>query len=197
MAAPAPATAPATIAASTAPATIAASTAPATITLECIKIGSRLRVRVVTPGYFRDANCQFPRALRREGARYHVPAAQLRFIQGGNRKYYYSVAAKHVTVVDPSALGVAAAVPFAAAAPLAAAAPGAAAAPLTLHVYGDDDADDECAVCFDSAKEAVLVPCGHYCMCSPCAARCAQSGTCPMCRAAIAQVITRDQINAL
>ena len=148
-----------------------------TVILECIKIRSRLRVRVISPGYFRDANCQFPRALRSEGARYSVPKQHLRFIQGGNRKYYYSAPAKHVTVL---AAGAAVAQDPA--------------APIDLHVY-TDAGETECLVCFDADKAVVLVPCGHYCLCAPCAQK--LNGSCPMCRAPIQQIATREQINAL
>lgn len=43
------------------------------VLVECFKDdGGKLRVRVVAPGHHRDWACQFPRDLRREGARYLV-----------------------------------------------------------------------------------------------------------------------------
>lgn len=42
------------------------------IVVECVKDGSKLRVRVVSDGYKQDWFCQFPRDLREEGARYVV-----------------------------------------------------------------------------------------------------------------------------
>ena len=40
--------------------------------VECVKEGSKLRVRVVSAGYHADWYCQFPRDLRVEGARFVV-----------------------------------------------------------------------------------------------------------------------------
>ena len=52
------------------------------VVVECVKEGSKLRVRVVSPGYHADWYCQFPRDLRVEGARFVVD--QLReATQGG------------------------------------------------------------------------------------------------------------------
>lgn len=42
------------------------------IMVECYKQGSKLKVRVVSPGYNPNWNVQFPRNLRQEGARYFV-----------------------------------------------------------------------------------------------------------------------------
>lgn len=42
------------------------------VIVECVKDGSRLRVRVVSPGYHADWFCQFPHDIREEGARYVV-----------------------------------------------------------------------------------------------------------------------------
>ena len=39
----------------------------------------------------------------------------------------------------------------------------------------------ECVVCWEAAANVVLVPCGHMCACSGCAALLQQSD-CPMCR---------------
>ena len=41
--------------------------------LECVREKSKLRVRIISPGYYSDANCQFPRAIRVEGRKYSVP----------------------------------------------------------------------------------------------------------------------------
>jgi predicted DNA-binding WGR domain protein len=42
------------------------------VVLECYREGSKLRVRVASPGYKANWRCQFPRDLREEGARYVV-----------------------------------------------------------------------------------------------------------------------------
>ncbi|NEA49949.1 WGR domain-containing protein [Streptomyces sp. SID10815] len=49
--------------------------APAgTIVVECVRYGGRVRVHVVSEGYDRSWNVQFPRAIREPGARYVVDA---------------------------------------------------------------------------------------------------------------------------
>lgn len=42
------------------------------VLVECIKEGSKLRIHPVSAGYNSDWNCQFPRDIRRAGARYWV-----------------------------------------------------------------------------------------------------------------------------
>ncbi|MEV4442313.1 PQQ-binding-like beta-propeller repeat protein, partial [Streptomyces sp. NPDC049577] len=44
------------------------------IVVECVQEGSRLRVHVISDGYDRAWNVQFPRHIRRPGARYVVDA---------------------------------------------------------------------------------------------------------------------------
>ncbi|WP_418960275.1 WGR domain-containing protein [Streptomyces tritici] len=51
------------------------SAAPAgTVVVECVQEGGRVRVRVVSEGYDRSWNVQFPRAIREPGTRYAVDA---------------------------------------------------------------------------------------------------------------------------
>jgi hypothetical protein len=61
---------------------------------------------------------------------------------------------------------------------------GSAAAVLLGVGNGDGDADEArlCVVCISEQKDTVLVPCGHCCICSTCAA---SLSTCPMCRSKI------------
>ena len=48
------------------------------------------------------------------------------------------------------------------------------------------DATNECTVCFNPPKTHVLVPCGHLCVCSDCAARIVNdSRECPQCRSLV------------
>lgn len=46
--------------------------AGAGVVLECVRAGGTLRVHVVSEGYHRDWNCQFPKSLREAGARFVV-----------------------------------------------------------------------------------------------------------------------------
>jgi hypothetical protein len=46
------------------------------IVLQCIKVGAKLRIRVISDGYHKDWNVQFPKDLREEGAKYVVDNIQ-------------------------------------------------------------------------------------------------------------------------
>lgn len=46
----------------------------------------------------------------------------------------------------------------------------------------DEDSERECVICLSAPKDTVLVPCGHFCVCSSCAAN---VPSCPMCRTVI------------
>ena len=51
----------------------------------------------------------------------------------------------------------------------------------------DGAADDEetCRICFDQRIDAVILPCGHFAICSHCGSGLA---VCPICRVAISKV---------
>lgn len=61
-----------------------------TIRLRCVKEGSRLRVRITTPGYNPYANCQFPREIRKEGKEFEAPVSALSF-SDTKGKFFYRV----------------------------------------------------------------------------------------------------------
>lgn len=42
--------------------------------LKCIKESGKLRVKIISPGYNQNANCQFPRDMRVENRVFCVPA---------------------------------------------------------------------------------------------------------------------------
>lgn len=46
----------------------------------------------------------------------------------------------------------------------------------------DGDGERDCVICLCNPKDTVLVPCGHFCVCSSCAAN---VPSCPMCRTVI------------
>ncbi len=60
------------------------------VELVCIKDGSKLRMRVVTPGFHSDWNVQFPKNLRILGQRYMVDNV-LEANQGGFYRYYGNI----------------------------------------------------------------------------------------------------------
>lgn len=141
------------------------------VRLRCTKISNKLRVRIVSPGYNHESNCQFPTAIRKEGLEYLVPETDITFSERANRKFFYRIGKRHITIVDPIS-----AVP----------------ANVAIEkVFGDDDNDTDCCICLATEKDVVFAPCGHYSCCNPCAVKLKD---CPMCRAAIKQIVKRDQI---
>jgi hypothetical protein len=51
------------------------------VVVECFREGGKLRVRVLSEGFNRNLNCQFPKGIREEGARYVVD--EVREARGG------------------------------------------------------------------------------------------------------------------
>lgn len=142
------------------------------IYFKCVKVAGKLRIRITSPGYNHDANCQFPRSIRKEGAVYSAPKNVIKFSQGANRKFFYRVAAKYVKQETDEHV--------------------ADSLILQIKVFGDDDTS-ECSVCLENEKDIVFVPCGHYCCCNECYESLPKK-SCIMCRANINQVAKRDQI---
>jgi len=146
------------------------------VRLQCVKQGSKLRVRIISPGYNPNANCQFPRAIRVEHAQYLAPASAVTFSEGAGQKFFYRVAKSKITQVQADTATVVE-------------------AKVALRVFGSDEPED-CAICMSDPKNAVFAPCGHYNCCIGCANTVFRSGApkCPICRARITCVVQRDQI---
>ncbi|AAC59105.1 inhibitor of apoptosis protein 4 [Orgyia pseudotsugata multiple nucleopolyhedrovirus] len=66
------------------------------VKLICVKVNGRLRVRIDDPAYRRDANCTFPKRLRREGATFAVAPKDSSLIC--RSKCYYYIKPDAVTV---------------------------------------------------------------------------------------------------
>ncbi len=63
--------------------------------LQCNKIGSKLRINIISPGYSNVANCQFPKNIRTEGKKYKVPAKAIT-VAG----CFYRVKKSLITIID-------------------------------------------------------------------------------------------------
>jgi len=146
----------------------------ARVFLKCVQEGKKLRVRIASPGFNQDSNCQFPRDLRVEGRVFSVQASQISIPARGTQKFFYRVAkpirveSEGYTIPEQKPV-----------------------VSRPSKVY-EDASQMDCAVCLDAPKGVIFVPCGHYSLCASCAG---QVGKCPLCRAPIAQRITPDQMD--
>jgi len=59
------------------------------VILQCVKEKSRLRVKIISNGYNNDANCQFPKAIRKEGLKYKVPPEAIKVVQRTGKFFYH------------------------------------------------------------------------------------------------------------
>ena len=141
------------------------------VVLECVKEGSKLRVKMKSPGYLIDSNCQFPRDLRVEGRKFKVPAQYVKLMTQTGR-YFYSIKNKNVIEIIEN---------------------------NSFHdirqenikntkIFEDKD-NSECAVCLCSEKSIVFIPCGHFYTCGECSQ---QLKTCPICRVNITDRINKS-----
>ena len=157
------------------------------VRLKCIKIGSKLRVRITSPHYNHNANCQFPRAIRVEGREYTVPAEDIGFSKSPHQKFFYRVPKRNVKICDDSSgllvtnnndnnINK----------------PNKKVDMTNFKVYNNDSND--CCVCMDAEKDSAFWTCGHYYCCGTCAnTLMIKKMGCPICRAVIEQVINKDE----
>ena len=128
------------------------------ICLKCIKVGSRLRVRVISPGYNHDANTQFPKNIRKAGRKYKVPKEYLKFRSGPRGTFFYSIKCKNQIKICDEDIDINL---------------------KNIKIYGDKS--EPCCICMENEKELVFIPCGHFCCCQKCFNK-LKSRICPMCR---------------
>ena len=141
------------------------------VILQCVKVGSKLKVRIISPGFQKEANCQFPRAIREEGRKYSVPLCDIKFAESARHKFFYRVGKNNIKIL------------------------GEVEDLENLKIYEDTD-ESECIICMAAEKDVVFAPCGHYCSCETCASQIkfGGGGKCPMCRTKITALVKRDQI---
>lgn len=148
----------------------------ATVYLECVKKGSKLRIRIISPGYNNEANCTFPKAIREVGRKYSVPSSAISFTENSSMKFFYRIKPKDITILNED-IDITIKQPA-----------------KTLKVYEDVSVED-CVICFDKKKSIVFSPCGHYCTCDECAKIIMRSkNKCPICRAVVKVLVERDKV---
>lgn len=138
--------------------------------LRCFREGSKLRVRIVSPGYFNQSNCQCPRDIRAENREYKVPASSVTLAKGPRGTYFYRIRAP-IEIQEESK-----------------AAPSA--GPSKIY---EDSEETECVVCMAEEKSRIFVPCGHFVCCAQCVPR--LKSQCVMCRSHFTHTVGREEIS--
>lgn len=171
------------------------------VSLQCVAEGSRLRMRILSPGYLSSANCQCPRSIRVAGKFFLADPSAITLASGPGGKFFYRIKPTGIRETDGRP-------PMAATPPQqGASSPQAGATSVTkivhLTVYGDvdpnggdyDEDENECVVCAGAQKDTVFAPCGHYNCCAACANTIFRSTRkCPVCRGALSQVVHRSLV---
>lgn len=136
------------------------------VELLCVKEKNRLRVRIITQGYYNNANCQFPKDLRIEGRKFRIPVRYVDLItQRG--KYFYSIKKRdYIEIIQENI-------------------------DLSDMKIFEDEKNDDCAICLCNKKSMVFYPCGHYYCCEECVK---SLKSCPICRASIGKCIEKSLI---
>src|SRR5437868_3413078 len=106
---------------------------------ECIEENKKVRVRIISNGYNKNANCQFPRDVRIVGRKFMAPASAVKVASGRAGTFFYRINKKDIKAVQDET-------------------------PLNLTIYESED----CCICLDQQSEIVMVDCGHLCMCQGC-----------------------------
>ena len=135
--------------------------------LECVKVRSKLRVRITSPGYYRDANCMFPKDLRVEGRKFRTRSWNINLITTRG-KYYYTVGKNAIEVLSEATI-----------------------VDLSKLKVFEDSSTDECAICMTEPKCVIINPCGHFYMCATCGT---SVHSCPICRGPITSLVNKSDM---
>lgn len=138
------------------------------VLLKCVKQGSKLRVRIISPGYYNDANCQFPKDIRKEGRVFKVNVKEVVLAEGSAGRYFYRIK-NGITILD-----------------------GVIDENITKVKIFEDRTENDCAVCLCSPKSTVIVPCGHFYTCKDCSSK---LDKCPICRGSILKLIDKTNMD--
>lgn len=144
-------------------------------TLQCIKLGSKLRIRIISPGYLNEANCAFPRDLRVDGQLYECDDRDIRLVMS-KYKYFYRISNQGIRLINDIPVESIPATPV---------------VNMPVKVFTDISLD--CSICLFEPKALIFIPCGHYSVCNLCDIR-LSSRICPICRASIIGTVTPEQI---
>lgn len=137
------------------------------VILTCVKEKNKLRIKILTEGYYNNANCQFPKNIREEGMKYIVPTSDITLseIKG---KYFYRI--KKHNIIKCNNIN---------------------------HISKVFNVDNEpCVICLTNEKIWVIIPCGHYILCNECNDfTIGLEQKCPLCRGVINRTIKYTEIS--
>ena len=130
------------------------------IYLECISENKRLRIRIISNGYLKTANCRFPKKIRINKKKYRVYKNDIKLLGPSNKgKYHYFIKTNNITMLNSNYII------------------------KPSNIYKSD----ECVICLDNRCNRVLVPCGHALYCDNCVGKLKE---CSVCRTRIQGVFT-------
>lgn len=109
------------------------------VLLKCV-YDKRLRMRIISDGYYHDLNCQCAREIRVRNKIYQIDSSQIE-LNTKRGKWYYILLSDPQEVYDKE---------------------------IFKNVKIFDSGDDDCIICLEVKKSKILVPCGHYCLCNNC-----------------------------
>jgi len=146
------------------------------IYLKCVKEGSKLRVKIISPGFFNDANSQFPKNIRVENRLYSVPRNAISFVEGPQRKFFYRINPRaNIVILEEESRE------------------------IPQKIFEDPEVT-ECIICMSKYKDTVFANCGHYVCCEECSLKIftgdpLQGGKkCPVCRSKISYLVKKEFI---
>jgi len=143
--------------------------------LQCVQEGSKLRIKIISPGYHNTANCSFPKDIRLPGRKYSVPSHAVSFAENSSCKFFYRINKSQIKIIEEGSVITTTTT-------------------IVSKVYEDDTVKD-CIICMSTEKDVVFASCGHYCACNACSLKIKNStGKCPICRSSIIAIVKRDQI---
>ena len=145
------------------------------VLLECVNEGSKLRVKMKSPGYLINSNCQFPRALRVPGRKFKVPVEYVKLITQRGRYFYSIKNSLEIKILNDDELEEFKKENI----------------KQNIKIYEDADVI-ECSVCLCNIKDTIFIPCGHFYTCSICSP---QLKTCPICRVIVTERINKSQFD--
>ena len=141
------------------------------IILKCIKEKNKLRVKIISNGYYNDANCQFPKDIRIEGRYFRVKPENIQLITRTN-KWFYSIKKNNIEILENYIEEELLNSDYLS----------------KLNIY-EDETNNDCCICLDADKDCVFIPCGHYYCCMNCAKL---IDKCPICRNFISNKINKS-----